>query len=122
MKLPILVSAAALMLAGAALAQPGREPVRIASDFEGATSAPMAHGAQPLETLRPVQQVSSQLRLACAADRERLCADSKGTLGAGRCLKSHRRDVTEPCRAALTRAAMAWTSPREVSAPGGPPG
>jgi hypothetical protein len=117
MKLPVLTALAVLALAGAGLAQP--PPVPIASDFEGATSSPTAydqlrsHAAKAApDVLRSVEKAASQVRLACATDRERLCADSRTTFGADRCLDRHRKDLIEPCRAALSQAAMAWNAPR----------
>jgi hypothetical protein len=117
MKLPILTAFAVLALNGAAMAQPA--PAPMASDFDGVTSrqaaierAAQVHDQATQEMLRSVQNVSSRMHLACAADRARLCADSRTAFRADRCLEGHRRDVTEPCRAALTQAAMAWNNPR----------
>jgi hypothetical protein len=112
LKFSISAALVVLALSGAATAQvePPRTP--IASDFEGATSTgePSRQPASP-SGLRSIQKAASQVNLACAADRERLCADSKTSFGAGRCLDRHRKDVDDACRAALSRAVMAWSAP-----------
>jgi hypothetical protein len=122
MKRVILCGLAALALAAPAIAQPPAVP--IASDFEGGTSTPTAyeqldrHGAEAAPNiLRSVQKASSELQLACAADREKLCADAKTTFSAGRCLEHHRKDLNTACRAALSQAAMAWSGPQAWNDP-----
>lgn len=110
------LAALSLALTGAASGQPR---IPIASDFEGTTSTPPPdehfgryRDSSAPDALRSVERTSSQMHLACAADRAKLCADSKTTFSADRCLEGHRRDVNEACRAALSQAMMAWSGPR----------
>jgi hypothetical protein len=116
MKRMIVCGLAALALAAPAIARSGPPEIRIASDFEGSTSTPTAyeqHRSPATEDiLRSVQKASSDLQLACAADREKLCADAKTTFSAGRCLEHHRRDINVACAVALSQATLAWSSPR----------
>jgi hypothetical protein len=110
MKLTILAALAALALSGAAIAQPGRPDVPMAGDFEG-NSPPSVKVSGTPDVLRSVQRASSQLQMACAADREKLCADTKTSFSASRCLERHRRDVKAACNSALNQAAVAWNTP-----------
>jgi hypothetical protein len=118
MKLRILVTLAALALVGSAQAQPGNPGAPMASDFEGTTTdawhhertiAPREQATQAM--LRSVQAASSRMHLSCAADRARLCADSKPGFSADRCVEAHRKDLAAPCRAALAEIRTAWSAP-----------
>jgi hypothetical protein len=67
----------------------------------------------PLQS-RMTQQVSDglklaapQMRLACAADRQSLCADKTSNLAADRCLEYHRLKVSKACRQAWDRLTLA---------------
>jgi hypothetical protein len=48
-----------------------------------------------------------QMRLACAADRQTLCAKETSNLATDRCLEYYRVKVSQPCREAWDRVQMA---------------
>jgi hypothetical protein len=69
--------------------------------------------AGPLQT-KMTQQVADglkvavpQMRMACAADRQSLCADKTSNLSADRCLEYHRLKVSRSCRDAWDKLTMA---------------
>jgi hypothetical protein len=79
---------------------------------------PVGRDAPPLPSglqTKMTQQVADglkvavpQMRLACAVDRQSLCADKTSNLSADRCLEYYRLKVSRPCRQAwdkLTQAA-----------------
>ncbi|HEY3947576.1 hypothetical protein [Phenylobacterium sp.] len=107
--------AVAVLLAGAAAAQQ-QHATPIASDFEGSTSPPTNAQARigaartSPEALQSLEKASAQTRQACAADRERLCAESQSSFSAGRCLERRRPDLSEPCRTAMDQQRMAWAA------------
>ncbi|HEX3364844.1 hypothetical protein [Phenylobacterium sp.] len=77
----------------------------------GRDLTPLPSGLQT----RMTQQVADglkvavpQMRLACAVDRQSLCAGKTSNLSADRCLEYYRLKVSKPCRQAwdqLTKAA-----------------
>ncbi|HLZ77653.1 hypothetical protein [Phenylobacterium sp.] len=76
----------------------------------GREISPLPSGLQT----RMVQQVNDglkiavpQMRLACAADQQKLCADKKTNLAADRCLEYYRLKVSRPCRDAWDKLALA---------------
>jgi hypothetical protein len=76
----------------------------------GRDLAPLPGGLQT----KMVQQVNDglkvavpQMRLACAADQQKLCADKKSNLATDRCLEYYRLKVSRPCRDAWDKLAMA---------------
>ena len=48
-----------------------------------------------------------QMRLACAVDQQKLCADKKSNLAADRCLEYYRLKVSRPCRQAWDKLTLA---------------
>jgi hypothetical protein len=48
-----------------------------------------------------------QMRQACAADRQALCADKTTNLTADRCLEYHRLKLSKPCHQAWDKLTMA---------------
>jgi hypothetical protein len=79
---------------------------------------PIGHDAGALPSAlqtKMTQQVADglkvavpQMRMACAADRQSLCADKTSNLAADRCLEYYRLKISRPCRDAwdkLTQAA-----------------
>src|SRR5471030_2664261 len=48
-----------------------------------------------------------QMRQACAADRQSLCADKTSNLAADRCLEYHRLKLSKPCHQAWDKLTMA---------------
>jgi hypothetical protein len=69
--------------------------------------------AGPLQT-KMTQQVNDglkvavpQMRLACAADRQSLCADKTTDLAADRCLEYHRLKLSRPCHQAWDKLTVA---------------
>jgi hypothetical protein len=73
-------------------------------------AAPLANGLSTAMT----RQVSDglkvavpQMRLACAADRQSLCADKTSNLAADRCLEYHRAKISRPCHDAWDKVTMA---------------
>jgi hypothetical protein len=48
-----------------------------------------------------------QMRMACAADRQSLCADKATNLAADRCLEYHRLRLSKPCHQAWDKLTLA---------------
>lgn len=78
------------------------------------SGANLTHGSPAFST-EVTRQVAAglktavpQMRLACAADQQSLCADKTSNLAADRCLQYHRLKLSSPCKQAwdnVTRAA-----------------
>jgi len=78
---------------------------------------PISHNLTPLPSAletRMTRQVADglkvavpQMREACAADRQSLCADKTSNLSADRCLEYYRLKVSKPCRQAWDKVTMA---------------
>jgi hypothetical protein len=126
MKLAISLSlaAAALVLAGPAGAQrddhcppPGSHasaPSDHGNDNWRDSEGPqIVHPGLPTfvvsgQAMEQLKIATPEMRLACAADRDALCADKKSQIAADRCLQYHRLSVSKPCRASLDRLQMAY--------------
>lgn len=48
-----------------------------------------------------------QMRMACAVDQQKLCADKKSNLSADRCLEYYRLKLSSPCKQAWDKVTMA---------------
>jgi hypothetical protein len=48
-----------------------------------------------------------QMRLACATDQQKLCADKKSNLSADRCLEYYRLKLSSPCKQAWEKVTLA---------------
>jgi hypothetical protein len=107
MKLSIILSVAALTLAGSALAQPG-------TDHSGGVIVPYpfnsSDGSTPYAASPGNGQFRvalSQMHLACATERQTLCSDAKSTRAADSCIRYHRSKLSTPCRQAQDRVQLA---------------
>ena len=114
MKLSAVVVIAALTLAGAvaAEAQPdtrsgpiyGYQPQEGPSGIRG----PIVRSNPNQKQIAAGLKVAvPQMRLACSADRQSLCADETTTASADRCVAYHRLKVSAPCKHALINLELA---------------
>jgi|GEM_PF-7005834 len=107
MKLAVIAAAAALVLAGAALAQ--SQPtdhgtsggaVSAPSDFEGRAYSPPYVTTQQQAAVAAYRQSVQAYKLACAVDQRSLCQGRRTDGDVWACIRIHRSKVTEPCRQA----------------------
>jgi hypothetical protein len=115
MKLLKLAPLVTIALAGAATAQPS-PGVAFYGNGVYADSAPSSSGVrwQTPRSNPNAQEIAAglkvampQMHLACAADRQSLCADKTTDRSADRCLNYHRLKLSTPCKQAWVKVSLA---------------
>jgi hypothetical protein len=108
MKLPVMLCAAALALAGASFAQTAPDPsVGVTSPPEGIATWNEPPKGRVLARQEAVRQARSEMRLACAAERQTLCSRKAFARRTDQCLLYYRLKVGATCRRAQVQVEVA---------------
>jgi hypothetical protein len=109
MKLPVMVFAAALAVAGSASAQTATDHSGPAiSPPEGIATWYYPPEGRVLARQTAVRQARSEMRLVCAADRQKLCTRKAFAHRIDACLAYYRLKVSATCRRAQDHVEVAW--------------